>query len=230
MVSINDVYKTVLTLANSDVRGNLTPSELKLIVNDVVNEIYEDYIFEINTSINKDNRGLMGSGIENAPDRIREKVSHFSQDADLTFATTVFQLPSDLRFIDTITYGDMSTVEVCKSAKEFKLVSNISSVKYPIFLRQGGVIKIAPSTIKTLVSINYLRNPVMANWSFIMLNGAEIFNPDADDFADIDLHVSEFSNVVLKTLKRFGINLKESDLVSVSTNDEIQNFNQNNTN
>jgi hypothetical protein len=28
-------------LANSDIRGNVTPSELKLVLNDVVNEVYE---------------------------------------------------------------------------------------------------------------------------------------------------------------------------------------------
>jgi hypothetical protein len=41
MISVDRVYKTVLTLANSDIRGNVTPSELKLVLNDVVNEVYE---------------------------------------------------------------------------------------------------------------------------------------------------------------------------------------------
>jgi hypothetical protein len=45
MISVT-VYKTVLNLANSDIRGNVTPSELKLVLNDVVNEVY-GYLAEL---------------------------------------------------------------------------------------------------------------------------------------------------------------------------------------
>jgi hypothetical protein len=48
MISVDRVYKTVLTLANSDIRGNVTPSELKLVLNDVVNEVYEGYLVKSN--------------------------------------------------------------------------------------------------------------------------------------------------------------------------------------
>jgi hypothetical protein len=56
MISVDRVY--VLTLANSDIRGNVTPSELKL--NDVVNEVYEGYQRELNRMMNRENRGLIG--------------------------------------------------------------------------------------------------------------------------------------------------------------------------
>jgi hypothetical protein len=60
------------------------------------------------------------------------------------------------------------------------------------------------------------------------VNDAELFNPSAVGFQDIDLHPSEESNVVLKTLSRLGINLKEEDLQNITMNKEQIEFNQNN--
>jgi hypothetical protein len=53
MISVDRVYKTVLTLANSDIRGNVNPSELKLVLNDVVNEVYEVFS-ELNRMMNRE--------------------------------------------------------------------------------------------------------------------------------------------------------------------------------
>jgi hypothetical protein len=76
MISVDRVYKT-LDPANSDIRGNVTPSELKLVLNDVVNEVYEGYLAELNRMMNRENRGLIGRGLENLPDRIRENYNIF---------------------------------------------------------------------------------------------------------------------------------------------------------
>jgi hypothetical protein len=61
-----------------------------------------------------------------------------------------------------------------------------------------------------------------------VINGSELFNPSASDFQDIDLHPSEENNVVMRTLKRFGVNLKEEDLYKATATEETQDFNQDN--
>jgi hypothetical protein len=233
MISIDRVYKTVLMLSNSDIRGNVKPIDLRLALYDVINEIVEEYFYEVNRMLNRENRGLINRGLENIPDRIREKILYFLvEDEELIFSDPYFTLPSNLRYIDSVFYQENNEVELCKHNREFKLLLNYTdtrpTITNPIGLRVGDEIKIAPITIQDAVTISYIRNPLVPNWTYIVVGGSELFNPSAPDFQDIDLHPSEENRVVLMTLKRFGINLKEEDLMQITTNKETTEFNQDN--
>lgn len=233
MISIDRVYKTILVLANSDVRGNITPKDIRLFINATVNEIYEEYFSDKNRLINRQSRGLVTNGVENLVELFEQKINYFSQDVPLAYVTTRFQIPSGVRYIDSVWYNGVVEVEPVKDGREFKMVSNnkhtAPTEDFPIYHQQGSTIKIAPSTIQSNVTMYYLREPLMPNWTYIMVSGAEIFDPSATDFRDIDLHSSEEYNVILKTLKKCGINLKEQDLTNFSLNQEAKDFNQENT-
>lgn len=233
MISVDRIYKTVLMFANSDIRGNVKPTDLRLALYDVVNEIVEEYFYEVNRMLNRENRGLINGGFENIPDRIREKILYFlKEDVVLNYAAPYFELPADLRYIDSVFYQDNNEVEFCKHNKEFKLLLNYADTlptnTNPIGLRIGNKIKVAPTTIVDEVTISYLRNPLIPNWTYTVVGGAELFNPSAPDFQDIDLHPSEENRVVLATLKRFGVNLKETDLTQMTAAREQIDFNQDN--
>lgn len=233
MISVDLVYKTVLTLVNSEIRGNVTPSEFKLLANDVVNEIYEEYLPEVVKLTNRHNKGLMNGGLEHLPDRLREKIYYFLKESALTYSNSLFTIPSDCRYIDTVYYLT-NEIEPCKSMKEFNIVSacvdTSPTFKYPIYIKIGNSLKVAPATINTNVTAAYLRNPVIANWTYVVINGTEIFNPSAGDFADIDLHSSELTSVIHRILLRFGINLKEQDIQIAVQNKDQQDFQQKNSN
>ena len=232
-ISIDRVYKTVLTLGNTDIRGNFKPTDARLAINDAVNEIIEEYFYEVNRLLNRESRGLINGGLENLPDRTREKILHFlKEDVVLNYEEPYFVLPGDLRYIDSVFYQEDNEVEFCKNSREFKLLANSNDVKptntYPIGLLVGNTVKISPSSIINAVTISYLRKPKFANWTFTKIAGAEIFNPSASDFQDIDLHPSEENNVVMRTLYRLGVNLKEQDIMAVTQNQSAQDFNQEN--
>jgi len=219
--------------ANSDIRGNVKPTDLRLALYDVINEIVEEYFYEVNRMINRESRGLINGGLENLPDRIREKILYFLvEDVSLTYNDPYFTLPTNLRYIDSVYYDNVNEVEFCKHNKEFKLLLNyadsLPSVTNPIGLLVGSKIKIAPTTIVDEVTISYLRKPLIPNWTYTVVGGSELFNPSAPDFQDVDLHPSEENKVVLKTLQRFGINLKEVDLIQATTMKENLDFNQDN--
>lgn len=236
MISVDRVYKTVLTFANSDIRGNVKPTDARLAINDVVNEIVEEYFYELNRLVNRENRGLVNGGYENLPDRVREKIQHFIINRELNFENSYFILPLDYRYLESVFFNDVFEVEFCKSNQEFKLISNYKDTKptltTPIGLQIGNKIKIEPSIINSNISVSYLRKPLIANWTYVLIpnNGvlSELFNPSSGDFQDIDLHPSEENNVVVRTLKRFGINLKEEDLYTATTNQETNDFNKEN--
>jgi hypothetical protein len=219
--------------ANSDIRGNVKPTDLRLALYDVVNEIVEEYFYEVNRMLNRENRGLINGGFENIPDRIREKILYFLvEDVSLTYNDPYFELPTDVRYIDSVFYQDNNEVEFCKHNREFKLLLNytdtLPTITNPIGLRVGDKIKVAPTTIVDEVTISYLRKPLIPNWTYTVVGGSELFNPSAPDFQDIDLHPSEENRVVLATLKRFGVNLKETDLTQMTAAREQIEFNQDN--
>lgn len=233
MISIDRVYKTVLMFTNSDIRGNVKPTDARLAINDVVNEIVEEYFYELNRLLNRENRGLVNGGYENLPDKIREKIQHFlKEDVVLTYASNYFNLPTDYRYLESVWVNGVNEVEFCKSNQEFKLILNFKDTtpkaNTPIGIKIGDKLKIAPTTVITNVTATYLRKPLIANWTYIVVNNSELFNPSAGDFQDIDLHASEENNVVVRTLKRFGINLKEEDLYQATTTQETTDFNKEN--
>lgn len=232
MISIDRVYKTVLFFVNSDVRGNVKPDELRLAINNAVNEIIEEYFVEINKAVNRENRGLVNGGLENIADRIREKITHFLKEEELFYDNGYFLLPTDYRYLDSLYYNE-SELEPCKNAQEFKLISNVQDTRptesYPIYLKTENRIKVAPDTITENVKAWYLRKHKTANWTFVLINGNEVYNPSAPDFQDIDLHSSEESKVILKTLQYFGVNLHEEQIVAYTRGEEALKNNEENT-
>jgi hypothetical protein len=231
MVSIDLVHQTVKTLANTDVRGNAKPDEMRLLINLVVDEIIESYFSELEKAINRANRGSGGTALENIPKRIREKLLYFLTENTMTFTTPYFDFPSGYRHIDSISFNGID-IEECKNMREFKAIVNLQDTTptetFPIYVQLGDKIKVAPSTIVNNVLISYLRSHLIAKWTFVEVLGNEVFNPSALDFQDIDLHSSELSNVILKTLFKLGINLKEKDLVQYMTQQEQMDYAKNN--
>lgn len=231
MISIDRVYKTLLFFANSDMLGNVKPDDLRLAINTAVEDIVEDYFSELNRALNRKSRGLDANGLESVSDKVRERILYFLTEDTLTYNAPVFDLPTDIKYIDAILYNDLE-VEPCKNNREFKQIVNLidtsPTTDFPIYLRLGDTVKIAPTTIISNVTISYLRKHAIANWTFNIVGDAEIYNPSAPDHQDIDLHPSEEYNVILKSLGYFGVNLKESDLVNVVGSTQQQEFNQDN--
>lgn len=226
MISINRVYKTVLTLANTDIRGNVKPSEARLLINQVVNDIYNSYLYELNRAINRENRGLVSSKIST---NIEERIQYFLDSDEQVVSDGEISLPDDLKFLDSVFHDD-ERVDVLKNMKEFRLVKPHASNKYPVGCLKGRTLLVHPLEDGEELFISYYRNIRIANWTYRVIGGAEIFDPSSPQFQDIDLHPSEESNVILKTLSLCGLNLKEEDLQAYSSREENKEFNEEITN
>ncbi|QQU04237.1 hypothetical protein [Myroides odoratus] len=225
MYLIDLVYRTVLTIANSEVRGNVKPSDIRLLINTTVEEIYESYFYELNRMLNRQNKGLVGNGLDNIPDLIRDKINHYLQSKEVSLLDSKITLPSDVRYLDDV-FVDEVGVELLKSLREFQVVKNTANKTYPIGYKiDANTIVVYPNGYNEAV-LSYLRKPKVPNWTYFVVNGTEVFNPDANDFQDLDIHQSEVSNVIIKTLQKVGINLKEQDLQAVMTQQQNIEFNQ----
>jgi hypothetical protein len=233
---IDRVYQTVKMLANSEVRGNMKPADFDKALYKVMLEKYEEYPFELTKYINRQNRGLVGNGVQNVTAIIRAKMQHFLTSATLAFDNDKFTLPDNLVYLDTeaVFYNNSSKVSLCKDASEFNHLRQFKhtqpSIKYPIGFKIENTIEILPDTIQDKVKVYYLRKPLIPKWTYTVFQGVEMFNPDASDFQDIDMHPSEEDDIVDRLLVKLGINLKEQDLQVAGNNEDVQEENKKNTN
>ena len=228
---IDRVHQTVKAYLNTNNRGNFAPKKFDNILHHIVNQKFEELLFDVNRLLNKENKGLLNGGMENLTDRVREKIQHYLEpEKELAYANNVFTLPSDMRYFDSVEF-DGEMIELCKSNKEFKAVATTNPTsEYPIGLKMGNILKVLPEDIDDDVTMSYLRNPKQAKWTYTVVGGVEIFNPSATDYQDIDIHPSEEDDIIVRVLQGFGIELKEQDIQQATQDEKVREFNRENTN
>lgn len=223
MVSVDTVYKVLLTIINKEQNGYITPEEFNLLANNVQQEIFRGYFEDDNLDRNKFNRGLTNGGYSNLPMNQRQKITIFAAEDDIVGAASgnasVFTLPTDLYLLEQD--GISTTTGKIVSESERKDLARAMSTEvaptatYPEYEQYGSTIKVYPNTILNL-NVRYLRKPLQPRWTYTIVGGKELYDPSNGSFQDFELHPSEFSNIVLKMLSFFGINLREEAVVQVA--------------
>ena len=221
---INDVYEVTQALLNKANRGSIKVPDFNKVVNLVTYEIYRGYFEDLNNDKNKDNRGLGNTGAANIVHSQIEKISHFAESATLSHNTVDVQynLPSDIYIIEENTITDDAGNVVEKVERSDLGYLNISEAKpstlYKVYTKYNGYIKVHPLSYIGDIDISYLRVPKTAKWTFMTISNVPLFNPSATDYQDLDLHVSEFNNVVVRVLGYLGLSIREAEVIQVSEN------------
>lgn len=224
---IDRIYKKVKTFVNTDVRGNVTPVEFNLFLHDAIQERQNELIGLINQHQNRANKGMSGSGLENLAENHREKLQHY-----LSLATTTtnsngqITIPTQAVYIDLIEKTNGEVFEQCSSYSEFRTLKPIATNSLPLSIRFGNTIETYPSAVTQTIKISFIRKPIIPNWTYEVISSNELFNPSHTNFRDADAHPSEEDALVLKVLKRFGINLKENEITAIASQTEQINTQQ----
>src|SRR5690554_2226247 len=107
---IDRIYQKVKTYVNTEGRGNVTPAEFNLLLHDAIQKRNEEYFYETNRQVNRENRGLTDNGLSNTPHRYLEKIQHYLKEVEIPrpeeSGYDYFQLPNDYRYIDEVVYKD----------------------------------------------------------------------------------------------------------------------------
>lgn len=219
---IDLVYKTVTTIINKENNGYVSPDEFNKIANFVQEKIFKGYFEDHNRDDNRDHYGRVSKGYSNLPFNQRQKINQFSDEQILVNSGNQFyELPDNLYFIedDGLYTTSGSVVEEVERREIGYLLSSISkpTTLYPIYTRYPNRVKVYPAELIEDINLRYLRKPNQPKWTYFVLpDGNPAFNPTANDFQDFELHESEFSNIVLKILMFFGVNLRESEVIQVA--------------
>jgi len=104
MAMINNVRNTVLAIINKNNYGYLSPQDFNLYAQQAQMDLFEDYFYQYNQWINKENQRLSGSGYADIVKGLVEVIDSFSVEAFLSGGNGAnsYSLPSDYYLINKI--------------------------------------------------------------------------------------------------------------------------------
>lgn len=214
-ISVNTVYKTVLSILNKEQRGYMTPDEFNKIVNHVQLEIFEKYFEDLNQMVRQPQND---ADYADRLDYLEEKIAiHNTTKNDTGDPGTSFA-PDGLHILGTISYNGSEAQRVSK--KEFYNINKSPLTKptevYPIYTLDSGKITVYPKTIvNTNLEVSFIQKPTEAAWKFTVDANTGVFIESSSD--DIDLHDSEQSEVILKVLMYAGVVIKDMEIVQIAS-------------
>ena len=244
MINVDTVYQTVQALANKEQRGYLTPQEFNLFANQVQQDIFEQYFYDLNTLREaRPESHLLGDSVTS----IMEKIRATSVNYGITTINNGTNLPNgrigriflnqggDRRTLRLIDPDDIRNLFLSKWHKKGLEQKHLGYKYGDAFYFDDGDKKIQVwdgsgqinNTGTDVVTCERIRGiPGLVSWGYIVVNEKPLYDPTSS--RNFELHASEQSDVVIKILKLAGISIEDSSLYQAATAEEQQNLQQEN--
>jgi hypothetical protein len=219
---INSVRATVLSVANKNNFGYITPEDFNLYAKQAQIDLFEDYFYQYNQWIVKQNARVSGSGFADIVKNIEDVINIFVSESTIS---SPFTLPSDLYFINRVRYGNKEVDRVSHDKILMLNSSNLTapSLLFPAYTSEANRINIYPDTISSL-KVQYIRSPKDPKWTYSSLSGGEpMFNQSAVDYQDFELPLRDEPNLVAKILEYAGVSIREPELNVFGNTEEAKN-------
>lgn len=215
-----------MSVANKNNFGYITPEDFNLYAKQAQLDIFEDYFYQYNTWIAKQNARVSGSGYADIVKNIEEVIDSLSSVVTLNYDVDSFTLPVDYYYLNTVRYNSSKEVDRVSQNKLLNLLSsNLTSpsVLYPCYVINGNAINVYPTSIVSNISTQYIRSPRDPKWTYSALVGGEpLFNQSALDYQDFELPLSDEPLLVAKILQYAGISIREADLYTFANGEEAK--------
>ena len=234
MINVDRVYQRVLTLANKEQRGYITPQEFNLYANQAQMDIFEQYFYDLNQF-----RRIPGNDTTHADmvDILEEKIGIFEVTAALVLAPNAEGFSSGnlnglIRFYRLSNVrSDNNIMMESVSRKDFRTFPNspltAPTTTRPIYMVDtiNNTLQIAGSTLG-IANIDYVQSPRDVNWTYVVVGEKALLNATALDYQDFDLHPSEETKLVVKILTLAGLTLKDPNLYQIAAGEDMKNIQQ----
>ena len=87
----------------------------------------------------------------------------------------------------------------------------------------GRKLVVSPTTISE-VNVHFIRKPLTPKWTFTNFQGKPIFNPDADDFQDVDMPPFAEDELVSLVTESASKYLRQFQIVTAENQEQAQDF------
>jgi hypothetical protein len=241
-INVNTVYRTVLSILNKEQRGYMTPQEFNTVATQVQLEIFEKYFDDLNQLLRVPNTD---SDYADRVAHIEEKISIFKTVGDCVYVADptgpYFALPlvdlygddNHVYRLGTLAYKNKYGVTIGPLEElqrgEFYYIQNsritASTERHPTYIRENSRIIVAPSSITSGITANYIRKPLDPIWGFTVgTRGQYVYNPapyngavvPATGSRNFEIHESDQITVILKILMYAGVIIKDPQVVQVA--------------
>ena len=239
-VYIDTVYQRVLSIANKEQRGYITPQEFNLLANQAQLEIFEQYFHDINQF-----GRLPGNKTEYSDmiDNINEKLKPFQnyQTAMSVSSSSIGVLDSNLHKLGKVTYnqatgtGSTSTFHIEIEEIDQGQFAEIqlspltrATIDRPYYVRKTAtqilLFPAASFASSGNVFYNWIDKPAKVEWTYTVVNGEALYN--STNVVDFELHASEETKLVIKILELAGIVIKDPNLYQLVDKEETETLQQ----
>ena len=248
MIIIDEVYQTVLALANKEQRGYITPQEFNLFAEYAQMSIFEQYFYDLNQF-----KRAKSTNHEytDAVTNIEEKITLFKKyNIDMVIedngVVNISNSLADLYKLGNVNINYGSPYNKTVSVEELTLSEHATytrgpltkeTTSFPIFKKyyEGNslYIRVYPSPQsanvdyqKVNIRASYICKPAKPNWTYIVVNEKPLYNPTAADHQNFSLHSSEKNKLIIKILQLSGVTIKDPNLVQAARQEEIKTIQQ----
>ena len=222
---INSVRNTVLSVLNKNNYGYISPSDFNLFAKQAQLDIFEDYFYQYNYQINKENARQSGTGYADITKGYSEVIDSFSVTANLAhIATNTFSVPTELTtdsdyylinkvlFVDGTSLKEMEQVSHSKITMLLNSLYTAPSTTFPAFTIEESTLTAYPDTIDEYedVKCQYIWYPEDPKWTYLSLTGGEpAFDSTASDYQDFELPLDDEPDLIMKILQYAGMSIRE---------------------
>jgi hypothetical protein len=230
-MGIDDFHTKFRQLFNKPLGGYISPEE--------IDNYLEMVLWQFATSrVGSPEKYAIGKGVTNngysISQRVKDDLSTLETPSTLTVTAGVATLPVDYfylleihlpqgRSFDINPSANRTNVEIIDNgAWTMRLQDQLLEVSedYPIALQFENLINVAPNTI-TSIDITYLRKPLKPKWNYTVVSDRPVYNPTGS--VQIDMVESTHNDLLMKTLKLAGMQLKDGEMYGLATQEERNN-------
>ena len=223
MVSIDNVYKTVLNILNKENRGYIVPREFNTLATQAQNEIFEGYFSFRNYVVSND------SDYSDIKKNVEEKIALFENEETISTGTftnaegnttsSYYAYPGNFYRLGSVAANAIHVEEI--SNKDLLYVNRAPltkpTINNPVYVRHEGGVVIHPTTGISSINISYVRKPATPNWIGTTVAGQIIATPGNALYKNFELHPSEEHELVVKILAYAGIIIKAVDVIQIAS-------------
>ena len=213
-ISIDTVYQRVLVLANKEQRGYVTPQEFNLLANQAQQDLFEQYVYDLNQRkrLEPDKQGIEGE--ENIETLLEEKLAPFTKISTIIGGT---KYPTNYT-IGKVFIGNFECEKIERN--DFFNINGSSRhlgllARSPVYCDsniQGQDIVVLTNTgqATTGVTCEVINKPADVEWDYVVVGQKALYN--AGGSTDFTLHDSEETNLVDHILGLAGIVINKTGL------------------
>jgi len=180
-ISVDSVYKKVLTILNKESRGFMGPDEFMKLGSQVQLDLLERNFHDYNRAVTKRSGGAIGQGYANIPKKIQERIDPFYVSTDITLDNASLGLLPNFYYILSVSSCDRLTdiEKIDQSKISFLMSSPLTSpsTTFPIYYLSGtregfldgvNTLTVAPNSLaNSSVKVDYIKVPINPVWAHV---------------------------------------------------------------